>query len=187
MTVFASPFSPDDDLDKIMGLKLTSKYTEEKEVEDTPDTVVKPMETGEVEPSKTMESVKPKPPLKTKPALKSKPSLPKRPEQTNKPTQKDNEDEATSVIQEYVNKDKPVNQDKPVISARKPKPAVQQKPTLKPKPTSATSVGAKSNSATGSEVKTVNNTDTEPDLSQSDIMKYIEANTAADDDLDLFS
>lgn len=164
---------PDDDLDKIMDMKLTTK-DDEPELDN--DNATETVET-QVETVNETESVTetPKPVIKPKPALKAKPAVPKRSEHLT--SADDTNKDKTNETNESVNQPNESG-DAKTKPPLKQKPLLSKKPDLKPKP------GAKPVSSEKSD----NKPDTAVgDLSQSDIMKYIQDNTASGDDLDLFS
>lgn len=178
-------FSVDDDLDKIMKMKINSKENRSTEPvksfeEDISDLVK--TETIDEEESVT----------KQKPTPRVKPPVPKRRDiaKSDETEQKTSANEFDSVQVETEKladssckdnkKPKPPLKKKPEIGS---KPVLKPKPGLKPKPEQVSI-----SKPTGQETDTTEEISVAETITEDDIMKYIQENTqGSSDDLDLFS
>ncbi|KAL4228630.1 HCLS1 binding protein 3 [Mactra antiquata] len=171
--------SDDDDLDKIMNMKITSKVEEDTEITDegdggviVKDNDVNASEDNFVEQIKSVPATKP-----LKPALKAKPTVPVKKVNDNKQNADTHDDgDKASDKKKSDTKPKPPLKKKPVIAG---KPDLKPKPSRKPKPPS-------------DNVKTESDTDVMSKMVEQistgdDILKYIQDNAGGDDDIDLFS
>lgn len=175
-------FQIDDDLERIMTLDLKPKHNVDIVDDD-------PSQTSDKY-SATTESTQPK--LPERPEIKSKPNITKKPVESEAKTDIDfDEIVAKSEKVENVSqrptpapRKKPVNRDRPNVPKRpeisKDKPNVPKRPEIaaKPKIADKPKVIIESQSDKTEVVENIN---------EDNILKYIQENTASEDDIDLFS